>query len=370
MRSKLVLAACVMGALVSGALSTPALAAGSTPSCTISGTPRADVLVGTSGNDVICGGGGNDTIRGGGGNDTIRGEGGNDTIFAGAGNDRVSGGAGNDNLRGEAGNDALVGGAGRDSLTSGAGNDSCAVDSADARLDECRLDADAPVISLPDIRPLEVQAGQTAVFQWTVTDPSGVESSWVSIGGPPGWVTEWCGFAVPGTAVSTTPSTTTFELRCPIPANAPSQTYTVFLSANDALGNGTTQQTQWDFVVVGGSSDTAAPGVTAVRSPQSVTVDVPFTVELDARDETGVAGVYVWLMLTPGGFADPQRGLYATSPSGAALISGTAQAGTYSQEVSLATFAPPGTYAVWLSLRDTPGNRTFIDSGARVTVTG
>ena len=361
MRSKLVLAACAMGALLGGALSTPALAAGSTPSCTISGTPRADVLVGTSGNDVICGGGGNDTIRGGGGNDTI---------FGGAGHDRVSGGAGNDTLRGEAGNDSLVGGAGRDSLTSGAGNDSCAVDSADTRLDECRLDSVAPVISLPDVRPLEYQAGQTAVFQWTVTDPSGVESSWASIGGPPGWVTEWCGFAVPGTAVSTTPTATTFELRCPIPVSAPSQTYTVFLSANDALGNGTTQQTQWDFVVLGGSSDTDTPEITAIRAPQTVTVGTPFSIELDARDETGVAGVYAWLMLTPGGFADPQRGIYATSPSAAGLISGTAQAGSYSQEVTLAAFAPPGTYAIWLSLRDTPGNRTFIDSGVRVTVAG
>jgi len=361
MRSKLVATACVIGALLGGALSAPALAVGPTPGCTISGTPRADVLVGTSGNDVICGGGGNDTIRGGGGNDTI---------FGGAGHDRVSGGAGNDTLRGEAGNDSLVGGAGRDSLTSGAGNDSCAVDSADTRLDECRLDSVAPVISLPDVRPLEYQAGQTAVFQWTVTDPSGVESSWASIGGPPGWVTEWCGFAVPGTAVSTTPTATTFELRCPIPASAPSQTYTVFLSANDALGNGTTQQTQWDFVVLGGSSDTDTPEITAIRAPQTVTVGTPFSIELDARDETGVAGVYAWLMLTPGGFADPQRGIYATSPSAAGLISGTAQAGSYSQEVTLAAFAPAGTYAIWLSLRDTPGNRTFIDSGARVTVAG
>lgn len=352
MRSAILVAACVTGAMLAGLVAAPAFSSGSTPRCTISGTPRADVLVGTRGHDVICGGGGNDTI------------------FGGAGHDREYGGAGNDTLRSEAGNDSLEGGVGRDSRTSGTGNDFCAVDSADARLDECRLDADAPVISIPDIRPLEYQAGQTAVFQWTVTDPSGVESSWASIGGPPGWVTEWCGFAVPGTAVSTTPTATTFELRCPIPVSAPSQTYTVFLSANDTLGNGTTQQTQWDFVVSGGSSDTDTPEITAIRAPQTVTVDTPFSVELDARDETGVAGVYVWMMLTPGGFADPQRGIYATSPSGAGLMSGTAQEGTYNQEVTLAGFAPPGTYAIWLSLRDTPGNRTFIDSGVRVTVAG
>jgi hypothetical protein len=91
---------------------------------------------------------------------------------------------------------------------------------------------------------------------------------------------------------------------------------------------------------------------------------------LDASDETGVAGIYAWVMLTPGGFADPQRALYATSPTAAVLTSGTEHAGTYNQVVTFADFAPPGTYAIWLSLRDILGNRTFVDSGVSVTVTG
>lgn len=359
MRSRIVVAVCITGAMLVGFVSAPAVAATSTPRCTISGTPRADVLVGTSGNDVICGGAGNDTIRGGAGNDTI---------FGGTGNDRVSGGDGRDTLRGEAGNDALSGGPGRDSLNSGPGNDSCAFDSGDARLDECRSDSSAPVISFPEIMPIEFQAGQTAVFQWSVTDPAGVENSWASIGGPPGWVTEWCGFTVPGTVVSVTPDVTTFELRCPIPENAVSQTYTIFLTANDAVGNSTARAAQRDFVVVGGATDSAPPQFTAIRSSQTVTVGAPFSIDVDVSDETGVLGIYAWLMLTPGGFADPQRGLYATSPTAAVLTSGTEKTGTYNQEVTLAAFAPPGTYAIWLSLRDTLGNRTFVDSGVSVTV--
>jgi Ca2+-binding RTX toxin-like protein len=109
--------------------------------CTITGTPRNDVLVGTRGNDVICGLGGNDRIDGGDGNDVIFGGSGNDrirggrgrdvlrgglgadVISGGRGSDRLYGQPGNDILKGQSGNDRLVGGGGRDRLFGGAGRD-------------------------------------------------------------------------------------------------------------------------------------------------------------------------------------------------------------------------------------------------------
>ena len=64
--------------------------------CTISGTPRDDVLTGTSGNDVICGSAGADLINGGAGDDVLIGNGGNDKLLGKAGADALFGGKGVD----------------------------------------------------------------------------------------------------------------------------------------------------------------------------------------------------------------------------------------------------------------------------------
>lgn len=85
------------------AVTTPAHAAGHTPTClnrtaTIVGTPGNDTLRGTSKSDVIVGLGGHDSITGGGGSDYICAGGGRDLIDAGDGIDSLSGGAGDDRL--------------------------------------------------------------------------------------------------------------------------------------------------------------------------------------------------------------------------------------------------------------------------------
>ena len=49
--------------------------------CTITGTPGADLLFGTPGRDVICGLGGNDVLDGGAGDDVLSGGKGNDTYL-------------------------------------------------------------------------------------------------------------------------------------------------------------------------------------------------------------------------------------------------------------------------------------------------
>jgi len=83
-------------------------------SCTINGTPGADILVGTKGRDVICGLGGNDVLDGNAGNDILRGGPGNDLLNGGNGNDVLAGGPGSDKLQGDRGSDRVYGGLGND----------------------------------------------------------------------------------------------------------------------------------------------------------------------------------------------------------------------------------------------------------------
>ena len=99
---------------------------------TLTGTPRADVIVATDeadtidgrgGDDTICSGAGRDTVDGGSGDDLIRGGAGRDRVRGESGNDVLLGGAGNDDLRGGSGADRLGGGTGADRVDGGSGND-------------------------------------------------------------------------------------------------------------------------------------------------------------------------------------------------------------------------------------------------------
>ena len=104
---------------------------GGRPACTITGTPRNDILRGTPGRDVICTGAGNDVAQGGGGNDDV---------YGGAGNDVLRGDAGSDRLFGEGGNDSLNTSDGvraNDRADGGEGSDACSGDPGDA-LRSCR----------------------------------------------------------------------------------------------------------------------------------------------------------------------------------------------------------------------------------------
>lgn len=384
-----VLSACVAVVLALVPLPARAITPAVEPPCTITGTARADVLVGTAGNDIICGLGGNDTIRGGGGNDTIRGDVGNDKIDGGAGNDVVSGGAGTDTIEGGVGNDALSGNAGRDtisggagidaisggadpdSLLSGAGNDTCARDTADRQLDPCTVDADAPVVRFPNNAVVEYQAGSTIVFRWTANDPSGVNISWASIGGPPGWVTEWCGFAIPAQRTSGTIYSGTYELRCDIPADAVNENYTLFVSASDALGNSYVPSggATLEFTIVGGSADNRVPEIRDVRMPTTVSVGETFTVDIDVTDDSGTLGVYSWFSGAAPYYYSNQNGMFIHALDSAVLVSGDSTNGTFRQTLAVSTWAPLGLYSLLVSIRDTVGNREFITTEYSITVT-
>lgn len=264
----------------------PALAA-SDVDCTIVGTKNSEVLTGTEGRDVICAGAGNDTIYALGGDDNIRGGSGNDIVIAGSGKDAVLGESGNDNIAGGDGADQLSGGEGKDRITgggggdmlqggsgtdnlqagsgsdlidggkgsdtilTGAGNDMCNKDSADVNLDACTMDSKGPDFGPMTTEVKQFAAGNMAVFAVNVSDAAGVQAVYGSIGGPPGWVTEWCGFRIPTQLALGTAKSGTYKLSCTIPQNAVNEKYTLFVGAVDMMGHTTEQQI--DFEVIGGS---------------------------------------------------------------------------------------------------------------------
>jgi hypothetical protein len=389
-------------------LSPPAPSEAQLP-CTIRGTARNDVLRGTPGNDVICGfagadtifgNGGNDVIYAGDGNDVIDGGVGNDTIHGGNGSDRMNGGTGNDDLNGDAGNDtlnggigqdvldgdaggdqiiagpgddSLSGGSGRDVLQPGTGDDQCAVDTSDLTVGQCRRDTTAPVFG-PMALSTSVNAGDTLTIEWVLTDDSPIDMSWGFIGGASGWVTEWCGFPVMATPLdqSTTAEpgqiSSRFRLSCPVPADAPNGEYLVDINALDVFGNYAAGQ-RVIVTVANGSSDVSAPTVSAITfSSPSVSREEQFTVTLRLDDETGIAGSYVYLAHSGYGFADTtgRAHMVFNVPQLEPIAVSTGAAQQHTQVIEFAPSAPAGVYTVWVSVRDTLGNRNFIKTSTTV----
>ncbi len=393
----------LISAVFASALLVPAspASAADTGECTIVGTKYADVLTGTAGYDVICAGAGNDTIYGLGGNDIIRAGSGNDIIVAGSGNDTVLGEAGNDNVSGGEGADKLAGGDGKDRITggggqdilqggagtdnlqggnsadiidggkgtdtiaTGAGNDICSADMADVRLDTCTLDGKGPKFGMITTVVRQFEAGTTAVFSVNVSDLAGVTGVYASIGGPPGWITEWCGFRIKGNLVSGTEKSGTYEISCAIPANAVNENYSLFAIATDAMGQSSEQIIA--FEVIGGSSDNRTPEITKIELPSSLAPGEKFTISVEASDESSVAGIYVWFMLDGGSFSG-ENGVHAKGSDPRVTVQ-TPTASSFEQDYVFADNAPLGTYKIWISVRDGVGNRDFYDTGRTISVT-
>jgi len=393
----------MLSALLSVALlipDSPAIAT-SNNDCTIVGTKNADVLTGTAGYDVICAGAGNDIIYGLGGNDVIKAGSGNDVVYAGYGNDTVLGESGNDNISGSDGADRLNGGDGKDRITGGGGqdilqggtgtdnisagnsadiidggkgtdtistgegNDVCNADSADVRLDACSLDSKGPKFGALATVVKQVQAGSMAVFTVNVSDVATVNAVYGSIGGAPGWITEWCGFRVPTELVSGSEKSGTYQLSCTVPPNAVNDNYTLFVGAVDMMGH--TSEQRIAFEVIGGSSDNRTPIVTKIELPNDVAAGESFTVTISATDESVVAGVDAWFALE-GGWVSGGDGLYA-SRSEPRFITQTQTESVVSYDVVFDSRAPAGLYHVWIGVRDGVGNRDFYDSGQTITLT-
>ena len=353
-------------------------AASSPPECTITGTPGADVLRGTAGSDVICGFEGNDAVFGRGGSDTILGGPGGDRISGGAGSDSVEGGPGKDTLAGDgggdyfdggtgpdslsggSGDDALMGGPGRDGINPGAGTDVCAPDGADRVTGTCDTDVTGPEFSWVEV-PSTVEAGTTFTATFSLKDPSGVTpgSATASIGGSPGWITNWCGFRMDAELVSGTRTDGVWSVSCDVPENAVSDPYSLWAGAQDNFGNSTLAD--WiEFVVVGGSDDNRAPVISEVSIPATIEPGETAAITWRVSDPSGVSGTYSWVYL-PG---PPWGVLYGAGVEAPVRTSGDAFDGTYSQTFTLPADSPSGNYAVYISLRDELGNKTYEQYGS------
>jgi RTX calcium-binding nonapeptide repeat (4 copies) len=133
------LLAAIVGALLTLAFATSALAAGG-------GSPGDDNVTGSAHGDRIALEAGDDHVNGGRGDDVVRGDAGDDRLNGGAGDDRVNGGVGDDVVTDDRGSDRLSGGVGddrinvrdrrgrndvRDVVDCGAGDDTALVDDDD-----------------------------------------------------------------------------------------------------------------------------------------------------------------------------------------------------------------------------------------------
>ena len=386
--------ALVLAALVAATVATsasPASAesrpAGPTPTtktCTITGTSKADNIRGTAGDDVICGLGGNDTIRGLGGNDTIYGGGGADkisggsgadSIWGGAGNDKLSGNNQNDYLSGDAGSDTLSGGSGSDMLLGGSGKDriassvadTCTQDSRDTMMGKCKIDTGAPGIASTSREVLTFSAGTSATFSWQASDPSGVDQTWLTIGGPAGWITDWCGFVITAELTSGTAQDGTYSATCTIPQNVPNQNYRAFVNARDSMGNITTSETGIDFAVVGGTDDTTAPTFEYLTGADLVTPGGTFTLTWRATDESAVVYSSAYFSLTDGGFSDGYIE-YISAVDSATVISGTDKDRVYQQTFAVNPGSPAGEYILWSVGADNAGNKALNQTPVKILV--
>jgi hypothetical protein len=360
MKKSVLSALAISCALLMFAGAQPAQAANpSKPKCTITGTAADDVLTGTSANDVICGLGGNDVIQGGGGKDIIFGGSGKDMIFGGAGNDKIAGGPGND---------MISGGRGKDSIATDQGSDTCAFDRQDIMLDECKLDKAAPKITVAGAKIQRVEAGTTAYFRWNATDASGIEESWLSIGGASGWVTKWCGFIVTSTLVEGTAKDGVFEAKCDIPKTAPNLEYSVFLSSRDYLGNISNSDSAITFEVFGGSSDVEAPTFELISKPTQVAAGSTFQVTWRSVDATDVAYGALYFAFDGYSFSDGFV-QYISTQNTAQLLNGDDKDGTYTQTFLVNSDAPAGRYTLWSTRADSLGNKVFDQTSFVVEVT-
>lgn len=336
----------------------------------ICGSPGIDTIDGGAGNDTIVGGLGNDRLIGAAGNDTLKGNEGNDTLTGAAGKDVLHGEDGNDKLDGGTDVDALAGGGGTDQLTPGGTTNYCAGDPSDKITGTCTIDTTVPTVT-PLMTQSDFAAGSTITFTWSVTDAVGVESSWLFIGGYSGWITSWCGFAIPGTLVSGTAQSGNYSATCSVPETAVNGSYTAFIYANDLLGS-LAAEIQIPFTISNGVADSSAPTYANVQLPVSAAIGEEFVVTFDAADESGIRGIVVWPAYNVYSFSNLATGQLIVDylDFEATLISGDAKSGTYQQRFRFSpTNSLVGEYTLWFTLIDIYGNKEFVQSTVTISAT-
>ena len=356
----------VTGAAGAAAQGAPRAANGA--ACTIVGTAAADTLYGTRANDVSCGLGGNDRIAGGAGRDTVDGGAGADRLDGGDGVDLVLGGNGTDQVAGGPGADRVAGGDGADTLVVTA-VDLCVAPAGDTMVGSCAVDAAGPAIAEVSL-PAQITAGSELVVTWRITDAAGVgllddggPATWMQIGGAPGWLS-WCGFQVPATRIAGDALDGTYRATCLIPTGVPNDQYGIHIGAYDLAGTTTPATERGTFRIAGGTDDTAPPVVTSVAIEGAIPgPGGTLVLTWRAADPSGIDYVLPWIF-GPNGLlvTQPNGEQWFGMPTSPVRTSGDATDGRYRQELPASTLLAPGTYKVWFSGRDLPGNR-FYDGG-------
>lgn len=213
--------------------------------------------------------------------------------------------------------------------------------------------------------PAEVQAGTPLVIRFRMTDPSGYQAPVAFLGGPSGWVSNWCGFGVAAIRVSGDQRDGEYEISCLVPTNAPSAGYLVTIgcgctfpdAAEDALS------VTYIFDLVGGSSDVRVPVIASSRINWfgEVAAGSTFSVSTYATDESGITYVVAWVE-GPNGRTTNDAGQPWASDMGLDTIARNGGVGweQFVQTITLRSDATPGRYRLWFSVGDSIGNRAAL----------
>ena len=213
--------------------------------------------------------------------------------------------------------------------------------------------------------PAEVQAGTTLVIRFRMTDTSGYQAPVAFIGGPSGWVSNWCGFGVAATRVDGSQSDGEYEISCLVPTSAPSAGYIVQIGCECTFpeSSGEPWSVQYPFNLVGGSSDVSAPVIASSRINWfgEVAAGSTFSVSTYATDESGIAYVVAWVD-GPNGRIPNDAGQPWASDMGLETIQRSGGVGweQFVQTITLRDDAAPGRYRIWFSVGDSIGNRAAL----------
>jgi len=213
--------------------------------------------------------------------------------------------------------------------------------------------------------PAEVQAGTTLVIRFRMTDTSGYQAPVAFIGGPSGWVSNWCGFGVAATRIGGNQSDGEYEISCLVPTSAPSAGYIVQIGCECTFpeSSGEPWSVRYPFDLVGGSSDSSAPVIASSRINWfgEVAAGSTFSVSTYATDESGIAYVVAWVD-GPNGRVTNDAGQPWASDMGLETIARNGGVGweQFVQTITLRADAAPGRYRLWFSVGDSIGNRAAL----------
>ena len=215
--------------------------------------------------------------------------------------------------------------------------------------------------------PDEVQAGTPLVIRFRMTDTSGYQAPVAFIGGPSGWVSNWCGFGVGAIRVSGDQRNGEYEISCLVPPNAPNAEYIVQIGCECTFPESSEEKwaVSYPFSIVGGSSDVSAPVIASTRINWfgEVAAGSTFSVSTYATDESGIAYVVAWVD-GPNGRIPNDAGQPWASDMGLETIQRSGGVGweQFVQTITLRDDASPGRYRIWFSVGDIIGNRDALYS--------